>query len=295
MEINKVRYEMQFKERFKPHTKLWLENFIKLQYKYYLGKELNLEDPQTFNEKLAWLKLHWDDDRMAICADKARATAYAEAQVPALTGHTVRQIACWEKPEDFDFDALPQAFALKLNCGSGTNLLVRDKSKLDLPATRELLTLWLKPEHNHYFASFERSYKDIPSKIVVEELVDFDFKIEFFCFSGVPRFYWVIFNDKTPDVCASFFDMEGNLMDLSHKYPNVPFEVKRPPAFEEMAACAASLSQGFPFVRVDFYSAPHTWYFCEMTFFHWAGLKAFTPEEYDAKFGALITLPPRRP
>ncbi len=32
------------------------EEYLKKKYKYSMGKELNLDNPQTFNEKLQWLK-----------------------------------------------------------------------------------------------------------------------------------------------------------------------------------------------------------------------------------------------
>ena len=34
------------------------EKFLKRMYKAKLGKELDLKTPQTFNEKMQWLKLH---------------------------------------------------------------------------------------------------------------------------------------------------------------------------------------------------------------------------------------------
>ena len=46
------------------------EQVIKDQFKYFLGYELNLENPKTFNEKLQWLKLYYHDPLMTKCADK---------------------------------------------------------------------------------------------------------------------------------------------------------------------------------------------------------------------------------
>ena len=38
----------------------WMSDkrFLKLRYKYILGKKLNLKNPKTFNEKIQWLKLY---------------------------------------------------------------------------------------------------------------------------------------------------------------------------------------------------------------------------------------------
>lgn len=294
MDIDTARYLALYRERFKPHTRAWLEKLLKYQYKVYLGKDLNLDDPQTFNEKLAWLKLNWTDERLPLCTDKAKAQAYAQTEAPEVQGHTVPQLAFWAHEDEFDFDSLPSAFALKLNCGSTKNILVSDKSKVNISSVKKILSQWLKPEENHYYALFEPSYKDIPSKIVVEELIDFEFKVDFFCFSGVPQFYKIVYNDKTPSACVSFFDMECNLLEVAQTHPNIPFQVGRPPHFKVMAHCAEKLSQGFPFVRIDFYCSVPTWYFCEMTFFHNGGVVPFTPEKYDAEFGRFLTLPSPR-
>ena len=52
------------------------ENIIKKQFIESLGYELNLENPQTFNEKLQWLKLYYHDPLMTKCADKYLAREY---------------------------------------------------------------------------------------------------------------------------------------------------------------------------------------------------------------------------
>ena len=50
----------------------------KYVYKYNTGKKLNLKNPQTFNEKLQWLKLYGDNQLMIQCADKYRVREYIE-------------------------------------------------------------------------------------------------------------------------------------------------------------------------------------------------------------------------
>ena len=46
------------------------ETYIKLKYYSRFGKFPNLNNPQTFNEKLQWLKLHDRDDKYTILVDK---------------------------------------------------------------------------------------------------------------------------------------------------------------------------------------------------------------------------------
>ena len=43
---------------------------IKMKFKKYLGYELDLENPKTFNEKIQWLKLYDRSDIHTVTADK---------------------------------------------------------------------------------------------------------------------------------------------------------------------------------------------------------------------------------
>ena len=52
------------------------ETFIKLQYKIAFNKTLDLENPQTFNEKLNWLKLHDRNPEYTKMVDKYEVKEY---------------------------------------------------------------------------------------------------------------------------------------------------------------------------------------------------------------------------
>ena len=65
----------------------------KYVYKYNTGKKLNLKNPQTFNEKLQWLKLYGDEKLMIQCADKYRVREYVEKKkVPRNIKRTLWRI-----------------------------------------------------------------------------------------------------------------------------------------------------------------------------------------------------------
>lgn len=57
-----------------------------------------------------------------------------------------------------------------------------------------------------------------------------------------------------------------------------------------MVSIASLLSKGLPHVRVDLYNINGCIYFGEMTFYHYGGVIAFHPEEWDYKFGEWIDL-----
>ena len=57
-----------------------------------------------------------------------------------------------------------------------------------------------------------------------------------------------------------------------------------------MVRCAEILSEGIPFVRVDFYQCNGNLLFGEMTFFPTSGLVAFSPEDAEKKLGDLLAI-----
>ena len=65
---------------------------------------------------------------MTKCADKYLAREYIKDTVGEE--YLIPLIGVWDKVEDIDFDYLPEQFVLKVNWGSGMNIVVKDKSKL---------------------------------------------------------------------------------------------------------------------------------------------------------------------
>ena len=58
------------------------ESFLKMAYKRKFGKELDLKNPVTFNEKLQWLKLHDRKPEYTTMVDKYEAKAYIAQKTP---------------------------------------------------------------------------------------------------------------------------------------------------------------------------------------------------------------------
>ena len=52
------------------------EFYLKIQYQHKTGYRINLENPQTFNEKLQWLKLHYREDKLTTMVDKYAVKEY---------------------------------------------------------------------------------------------------------------------------------------------------------------------------------------------------------------------------
>ena len=149
----------------------------------------------------------------------------------------------------------------------------------------------MDPRRNHYYSFFEWGYKDIVPKIVVEEFLGFEYKLEFFCFQGQPRFFWIVLDDKTKATSANFYELDWRQIPVSDHYPNFSREIAKPNCYPEMLETARKLSKDFPFVRCDFYVTKNGYRFSEMTFYHWAGYCKMNPDEYDLIWGNMLELP----
>lgn len=269
------------------------EAFLKKQYKNIFGISLNLDNPQTFNEKLQWLKLYNRKPEYTMMVDKYKVREYIAQTLGEE--YLIPLIGVWDDPDEIDFDALPDQFVLKCNHNSGLGMCIcKDKSKLDIPKVKAELRKGLKQDY--YLPGREWPYKNVPRKVICEkymtdnddgsELTDY----KFFCFNGVPKFMYIS-KDNSENATTDFFDMEFNHLEMRMKDPNSNVIPSKPDLFDEMKAIAEKLSKGIPFVRVDLYVISGGIYFGELTFFHNAGFCSIHPDHWGKTLGDWIKLP----
>ncbi len=270
------------------------EKFIKRRYRASMKKDLDLDHPQTFNEKLQWLKLHDRRPEYTKMVDKHDAKAYVAEKIGEE--YIIPTLGVWETFDEIDFDALPDQFVLKCTHDSGGLVICRDKAKLNKDAAKRKIEKSLKREF--YYVAREWPYKAIKPRIIAEKYMEDEDTSElrdykFFCFDGEPKALFVATDRQTPgeEVKFDFFDMEYNHIDVRNGHQNAKIPPSKPKQFELMKELARKLSEGIPHVRVDFYEVNGTVYFGEMTFFHFSGMVPFEPEEWDYKFGSWLTLP----
>ena len=125
--------------------------------------------------------------RLTMLSDKWRVRDYVAGRV----GNEYLIPLLWngDKPEQIPFNDLPLKFVIKTNHGCGYNLMVTDKTQLDLTKTRRQLRKWLRENFcQDKFLGMEWGYRNIRPTIIVESLLDdqgktpLDYK--FFCYSG---------------------------------------------------------------------------------------------------------------
>lgn len=261
-----------------------------------VGYELNLENPQTFNEKIMWMKLYYQNPLITRCCDKFAVKGYVAETIGEE--YTVPTIAQWSDPDDINFDALPDQFVLKVNWSSGYNIIVPDKSKLSIPAARAQLRKWIQPDRNGYFQYFNWGYKHILPVIYAEKYLEqaagqvYDYKL-FFC-NGKFEFMFIA-TDRHGDDSLTYTYFDSNFRQLPLTWggrPNANPIPSMPHNIEKMVELAQKLAEPFSFVRVDFYEVNNTEiYVGEMTYYPCGGLLPFEPAHWDWDLGAKIQLP----
>ena len=269
------------------------EAFLRRMYRIHMGRELNLEHPVAYTEKLQWLKLYDHRPEYTRMVDKyAVKELIAEKIGPE---YVVPLLGVWDRAEDIDFDKLPQQFVLKTTHDSGGIVVCKDKDQLNVPAAKKKLKRFLK--RNYYDHNREWPYQGVPHRIIAEQFMEDsrqgelrDYK--FFTFGGVPKVLYIAQGRGSGgETVADFFDMEFNHLPFVIDHDMAPVPPEKPVNFELMKELAAKLSAGTPQLRVDFYEVDGKVYFGEMTFFHCSGMAPFHPEEWDRIFGDWVHLP----
>ena len=278
------------------HFGTWLPDslYLKIMFRLKMGYKLNLKNPQTFNEKLQWLKLYNRKPEYTLMVDKSEAKTIAENILGK--GSAIPTLGVWNKFEDIDFNSLPDRFVLKTtNGGGGCGVIIcRDKSKLNLVSAAEQLKSSLKA--SIYRNLKEWPYKNVKPRILAEKfMVDESGELrdyKFYCFNGEPKVFLVASERFSRHrTYFDYFDMEGNHLPFTQGGMNNPVTPALPSTFEEMKQVAKKLSHGLPHVRIDLYSVDEKVYFGEFTFFDSSGFEKFTPREWDNVFGNWLKLP----
>lgn len=289
-DIKKEHFNMGILLTEEKKKEILKENFLNR-----VGYELNIDNPRSFNEKIMWSKLYYQNPLITKCCDKFAVKEYVAETIGEQ--YIVKNIAQWDKPEDIDFDKLPDQFALKVNWSSGYNIVCSDKSKLDKEDAIRKLKLWMREDRNAYYQFFNWGFKHMKPVVYAEEYLEqingqvYDYK--FFTFNGEVKMMFIAtdrggVNQLTHD----FFDRDFNPLPFTyggirHADPLPP----KPKNYEKMVELAEKLAKPFPFCRVDFYEVGDDIHLGEMTFYPGGGILPFDPVEWDYKIGEWYQLP----
>lgn len=280
--------------------KACLPNPIRIKLAKYIfenvnNRKLDLKSPKRFSEKIVWYMLYYDNLELQNIICKIKFKDYVKRKLG--DGYTAKLYGSWKSVEEIDWDSLPQTFVLKSNCNSfGRGIMFIDgKNNFDFDELKDELKTWFV---NKGLYSFDRGYYNIEPQIMAEEMLGIarnqpvDYK--FFCFDGEPKYCYSAFehfdNGKAQSSKIAFYDSNWNVLPVKYKSSEcVP--VEKPKHFELMKEMAAKLSNGLPFVRVDFYETKDKPLVGEMTFYSGGMANGFTPDSFDFEMGSKFNLP----
>lgn len=281
------------------HFGQWLpdKTYLKWMFRIKMGRRLDLKNPKTYNEKLQWIKLYDRKPEYTMMVDKFAVKDY----VAKIIGdeYIIPTLGVWDRPEDIDFDNLPNKFVLKTTHGGGSTgvVICKDKDIFDREKAVNRLGASMKQRIYPYLK--EWPYKNVSPRIIAEKYIEPtvqnddlpDYK--FFCFDGEVKALFVATERQSAgdDVKFDFFDADFNLLPFRQGHDHANVTPTKPQSFEEMKTIASKLSKGIPQVRVDLYESNGRPLFGELTFFHFGAFMPFEPEEWDYTFGNWITLP----
>lgn len=271
--------------------------YIQLLYRRVFDRKLNLDKPETYSEKLQWLKLYNRQPKFTTMVDKYAVKKY----VADLIGeeYIIPTIGVWDKPENIDWDSLPNQFVLKCSHDCGGLVICRDKSLINRKKAIRKLKKSLK--RDYYKVGREWPYKNVHPRILAEQFMSDDSEFnkdgltdyKFTCFNGTADNVMVCIGRASGNTKFYFFDREWNLLPLNVRGKNTDpsFKLPKPECMDKMFELAGKLSEGIPYLRVDLYCINGRPYFGETTFFPSSGFDPNILPETEKYFGDKIVLP----
>lgn len=249
--------------------------YLKIKYRREFKKKLDLKNPQTFNEKLQWLKLYNRNPEYTKMVDKYEVREYIKEKIGGE--YLIPLLGVYDNFDDIDFSKLPNQFVIKCNHDSGGLVICKDKSKLNIDETRKKINRSLKT--NYYYAGREWPYKNVKPRIIIEEYMEdkidkelIDYKL--YAFNGKVDYVMTCFDRFNGGPKFIYFDQNWNIKKSfsndGMKYGD-NINLRKPNNLDKMFEFASLLSKNIPFVRVDFYEVNGKLYFGELTFFPSSG------------------------
>lgn len=264
--------------------------YIRNNYKRFIGRYPDIDNPKSFNEKLQWLKLYDRTPLHTQCADKFLVRDYVKDKI----GEQYLIPLCYETDDvnTIGPDVLPDyPVIIKTNHDSSGGFIIKDKYNQDWKHIKKTLKKFLSINYYHRYKEWQ--YKNIKPRLVVEKLlmdnnggIPFDYKLHFF--NGKLMFTQVDI-DRQTEHKRNLYDKDWNLLEAVWLYKNGP-AVKRPEMYDDMIEIGAILAAPFCYARIDLYYVNNAIYFGEVTFHAESGTGNFIPEKWDYYFGERLNL-----
>ena len=254
----------------------------------------NIDNPKTLSEKLQWLKIYDSTYLKAFCADKITVRDYCKEKLGIDL--CIPLLKIYNKPEEIEWNILPNQFVIKCNHGSAMNIIVKDKKTVKKDNINKTLNKWLSIKYGDL--SYELFYNLIKPKIIIEPYLEdkengalTDYK--FLCFNGEIKYMQVVNDRGTNKLHFNYYT--PNFIPMTavswNAHPADYSKIdKKPINFELMKEYATKLCKDFKLVRVDFYEINKKVYLGELTFIPASGRLTYKNPDTNLKFGNMLKL-----
>lgn len=276
------------------------------QKKYYqkFGIRLNLDNPNSFYEKMNYWKLFSYYKEQDLLTDKI--------EVKNILSVNGFDDLCTKTY--FSCDSIKEAKKwFYINCKTIKKMVIKTSHSCgdvfiydnglitkkngrkikNISAVFRMLKIGLK--FNHYYSRFEQNYKNLEHRIFFEEYIEYDnetIEYEIMCNYGKIRFAQIVFNRQNNEGTKFLVDKDftflsnvrGNLTN------NQTTSIQTPRDINLITIVIEKLVSKFPFCRVDFVQTKNRTYFCEFTFVKSGGIDAYIPLQLNDYLGSLFKL-----
>ena len=260
---------------------------IRNAFRKAFGYEPDLENPRTFNEWLQFTKIHYRKPCHVTMSDKVAVRSYITEKI----GTSLLPRLHWSGPSlsACDVSALPDRFVIKVNQGSGSNIVVRDKAEADWEHFRKRTDHHLTKDWSIPCAEWQ--YRWIKPQVLVEEFLETPgrkslVEYQFFCIMGRCEFVEVDF-DRFENHRRLYFDRDFSPLPMEIRLPRYEGEFNKPLFYDEMLAAAETLARDEMFLRVDFYDVGRP-VIGELTLHPGSGMVKFQPPDWNERLGKLF-------
>lgn len=268
------------------------KNYLKEFYLREMKKPINFERPKYFNEKIQWLKVYDSTPLKTRLSDKYLVRDWVQEKIGE--DYLIPLLGSYDKFDDIDFESLPEQFVIKCNHGSNYNIIVKNKTVLNITEAKSKVESWLKTNFAYHYG-LELQYRDIKPRIIIEKFMDDgtgdlrDYK--FTCFKGNPEFIWVD-GDRHSIHKRNLYDLNWNQLPfmVNPNFSTFP-SPEKPKCLNQMVEIASILSKDFSYVRVDLYLINDSIYFGEMTFTSGSGTEEYSPKSFERRLSLLLRIP----
>lgn len=251
-----------------------------------LGYAPNIISPQSFNEKILWLKFFKPDRLKQVTSDTLLAKRYAQRQ-----GIPVEVLPVLDHKADakeLEFETYERPFRIRSNHRRG---VIREVDNGHAPSwvllQRECQT-WLNGTDEAFKYPFTR--RGIRPQLLVESLMMNEDgseaeRYELYMMNGKCCLVGVVSGEG-----RRFYTPAWRALDVSIGDKPLANVTRRSKAWLPMKRSAEKLSKSFDFVRVDFDVTDRGAYFYDLDFFPAFGHLGFSDLDFDFELGTQLTL-----